>query len=124
MNIAKTMNALYSTYTPPMSVSDYAIPAAFSLDQNYPNPFNPTTTISYIVCVGTGPAGTTLAGRHALSLRVYDVLGREVATLMKDVVDQGRYSVTWNAEGYGSGVYFYRLESGGFSQTKRMILMK
>jgi hypothetical protein len=90
-------------------------PTAFSLEQNYPNPFNPRTTIQYAI-----PAGT-----HGItSLHVYDVLGREIATLVNEVKAPGSYEVTWNASGVASGVYFYRLSANGSAETKRMILMK
>ncbi|MBI5472970.1 MAG: T9SS type A sorting domain-containing protein [Ignavibacteriae bacterium] len=102
------------------------IPEHFMLHQNYPNPFNPTTTIRFTVPVnvGTGPAGIALAGRHALSLRVYDVLGREVATLVNEVKEPGTHAVTWDASGFASGMYFCRLTSGQFVQTKKTILIR
>jgi hypothetical protein len=96
-------------------VAEMAAPEDFALDQNYPNPFNPTTLISYSVPVGT---------RHAVSLRVFDLLGREVAVLVNETKDPGRYSVTWDAHGMPSGVYFCRLEAGSVVSTKRMTLLK
>ncbi len=90
-------------------------PTEFSLAQNYPNPFNPTTTIQFTI-----PAGTH--GRT--SLRVYDVLGREVTTLVNDVRQAGRYQVPWDASTVASGVYFYRLEAGGFVQQRKMLFIK
>ncbi|MBI5473471.1 MAG: T9SS type A sorting domain-containing protein [Ignavibacteriae bacterium] len=100
-------------------------PDVFELQQNYPNPFNPTTTIKFTIPVGTGPAGTTLAGRHAPSLlKVFDLLGREVATLVNEPMQAGSYTITWNAEGMASGVYLCKLTSNNFSQTKTMILQK
>ncbi|MDL1893779.1 T9SS type A sorting domain-containing protein, partial [Sphingobacteriales bacterium CHB3] len=85
----------------------------FSLAQNYPNPFNATTHIRYSIQA----SGFTL-------LKVYDVLGREVATLVKEVKAPGTYNVTWNADGMASGVYFYRLQAGEFTQTKRLMLLR
>ena len=82
----------------------------------YPNPFNPTTTIKFTIPVGTG---------HAPSLlKVFDVLGREVATLVNEVKEPGTYTVQWDGSGVASGVYFYRLDAGAFTQTKRLVLMK
>jgi len=89
------------------------MPAAFNLYQNYPNPFNPSTHIRFSV-----------QGSALTSLKVYDILGREVATLVNEVKQPGRYEVTWNATGYASGVYFYRLKAGSFVQTKRMLLLR
>lgn len=94
-------------------VSDTRPTGGFSLSQNYPNPFNPSTVISYEV-----PA----PGR--VVLRVYDVLGREVATLVDGMQQPGRHAVTWNAAGCASGVYFYRLEAGQGLSTKRALLVR
>ncbi len=86
---------------------------AYALDQNYPNPFNPTTEISYTIAEG---------GR--VTLKVYDMLGREVETLVNEAQDPGRYLVTFNAARDATGVYFYRLSSGHFTSIKKMIMMK
>jgi hypothetical protein len=105
-------------------------PRTFSLFQNYPNPFNPTTTIQYSLpsqSVGSAE-GRAGEGSH-VTLKVYDVLGREVATLVDEVhpvngVKQpGTYTVHWNASGVASGVYFYRLSSNGFVQTRKLVLL-
>ncbi|HMS65814.1 MAG TPA: 5'-nucleotidase C-terminal domain-containing protein [Ignavibacteria bacterium] len=85
----------------------------FELKDNYPNPFNPSTTISY-----------ELASGGFTSLKIYDMLGKEVINLVNEKQDAGTYSVKWNASDYSSGVYFYKLETDGFIQTKRMILTK
>ena len=89
------------------------IPVKFSLEQNYPNPFNPTTAISYQL-----PA----AGK--VVLKVYDVLGREVAALVNGEQNPGVYSVTFDASRLPSGVYFYRIDSGAYTATKKMVLIK
>jgi endo-1,4-beta-xylanase len=89
------------------------IPQNFELFNNYPNPFNPTTNIKYNVSKTSN-----------VSLKVYDVLGRLVQTLVNDVQNPGQYSVTFNAQNLASGVYFYRLEAGDFVSTKKFILMK
>ncbi|MFZ1280312.1 MAG: T9SS type A sorting domain-containing protein [Ignavibacteriaceae bacterium] len=85
----------------------------FSLSQNYPNPFNPATSIQY-----------SIAKNEFVSLKVYDVLGREVTTLINEEVSAGNYNVSFNASGLTSGIYFYTLSAGKISQTKSMILLK
>jgi hypothetical protein len=85
----------------------------FQLLQNYPNPFNPSTKITFSV----GTYSNT-------SLRVYDVLGREVVTLVNEVKSPGIYTAVWNASQMSSGIYFSRLTSNGEQQFRKMILMK
>jgi len=87
------------------------VPDRFHLYQNYPNPFNPVTQIRFEV-----------GGLRFVSLRVYDVLGREVATLVNEVKEPGVYSVAWDARELSSGVYFYRLTAGRFVETKKLLL--
>jgi hypothetical protein len=87
--------------------------ASYSLKQNFPNPFNPSTTISYSIPT-TG----------LVTLKVYDVLGREVQTLVNQVQQNGNYRVSFNASSMPSGIYFYNLTSNNFSQVKKMILIK
>lgn len=88
-------------------------PKEFSLTQNYPNPFNPETQIGFTIQV----AGFT-------SLKVYDMLGREVRSLVNEVISPGFYTVTMNASNLASGVYYYMLTSGTFSSTKKMVVAK
>jgi hypothetical protein len=88
-------------------------PTEFSLSQNYPNPFNPTTSIEYIV-----------AGSEYVTLKVYDLLGREVATLLDEYKPAGSYEVEFDASHLSSGTYFYRLTAGAFVDTKKFILLK
>ncbi len=96
------------------SVEDIGqVPQHFHLYQNYPNPFNPSTEIRY-----------QASEVSHVSLKVYDVLGREVATLVDGEVEAGHHRVQWNAEGLPSGVYFYRLEAGSFVRTKRMVFVR
>jgi photosystem II stability/assembly factor-like uncharacterized protein len=92
---------------------DQLNPNNFSLKQNYPNPFNPSTSIQYAI-------GST----QFVSLKVYDVLGNEVASLVNEEQQAGEHSVNFEASRISSGVYFYRLETGKFSETKSMILIK
>ena len=80
---------------------------------NYPNPFNPTTTISYV-----------LSNDSYVSLRVYDVLGREVMTLVDGVQNASEHQVVLDASYLAGGVYFYRLRTGEFSETRRLLLLK
>jgi hypothetical protein len=96
------------------SVSPTALlPGSFSLHQNYPNPFNPSTTIKFDV-----------ASSGHVSLKVYDVLGREVRTLANEEMQAGGYERTFDAVGLASGVYFYRIEAGGFTRMKKLLLQK
>jgi hypothetical protein len=93
------------------------VPKEFSLLQNYPNPFNPTSTIRFdILSVGAVP--------RPVRIMIYDVLGREVATLVNEQLKSGSYSVTWDGTNFSSGVYFYKLETETYSETKKMVLLK
>ena len=89
------------------------IPDRFSLSQNYPNPFNPTTRISFKV-----------ASYKVIKLQVFDILGKEVATLVNEKLQPGTYEATFDASAFTSGVYFYRLNAGDFSETKKMLMIK
>ncbi|HVO74282.1 MAG TPA: T9SS type A sorting domain-containing protein [Ignavibacteriaceae bacterium] len=93
------------------SVSE--IPKTFELLQNFPNPFNPTTTIRF-----------QTPNKEFVSLRIYDLLGKEVTTLVNEEKPAGSYKVTWNAHGLSSGVYFYRLKAGNFAAIKKLVLLK
>jgi len=100
------------------------LPIKFSLAQNYPNPFNPTTKIKYsIPSTGTSSLSTS-GGMKLVQLKVYDILGNEVATLVNEEKPAGEYEVEFNASKLPSGIYFYRLKAGNFIQTKKMILIK
>jgi hypothetical protein len=91
------------------------IPKTYSLYQNYPNPFNPLTKIKFDV---------TAVGKGDVKLIVYDALGREAAVLINEQLKAGTYEAEWNASNYPSGVYFYKLTAGKFTQTKKMVLIK
>ncbi|MCB9258619.1 MAG: T9SS type A sorting domain-containing protein [Ignavibacteriales bacterium] len=91
----------------------------FELSQNYPNPFNPTTTIKYSV-----PNVASSYSSSKVELKVYDILGREIKTLVNQKQKPGNYEVTFNADELSSGVYFYKLQAGDIIQTKKMILIK
>ncbi|MCX6134945.1 MAG: YCF48-related protein [Ignavibacteriales bacterium] len=90
-----------------------SLPKEFVLYQNYPNPFNPSTAVSFQVS----------AISH-VTLRLFDIVGREVATLVNETLSAGSYKTTWNASPYPSGIYFYRLQSGDCVETKKMILLR
>ena len=85
----------------------------YRLNQNYPNPFNPVTTISY-----------ELPSAGFVKLEIFDMLGNTITTLVNEKQNTGRYDINWNAAGYSSGIYFYKLSAGEFKDTKRMILLK
>ncbi|RPI15518.1 MAG: T9SS C-terminal target domain-containing protein [Ignavibacteriae bacterium] len=89
------------------------VPSYFKLEQNYPNPFNPTTTINYSVPVTS-----------EVSIKVYDMLGHEILTLVKEQKNAGNYSVVLNASELASGIYFYKLTAGSFIDTKKISLVK
>jgi hypothetical protein len=104
---------LGSTSVTGVEDEDYILPEDYILYQSYPNPFNPTTTIKY-----------SIPNSDVVSLKVYDILGREVAVLLDEYKSAGTYSVEFNASRFASGVYFYQLHSSSFVETKKMILMK
>jgi hypothetical protein len=94
------------------SENDY-LPNKYELKQNYPNPFNPSTAIKYSIKENT-----------QVTFRVYDVLGNEVATLINEEKQSGEYEIEFNANGLTSGIYFYKLTAGSFTNTKKMILLR
>jgi hypothetical protein len=89
------------------------IPSSFTLFQNYPNPFNPSTTINFEI-----PKSTLV------KIAIFDISGKEIEVLINEQIKPGKYSVSWNASNYSSGVYFYKISAAGFIETKRMILLK
>lgn len=105
-------------WTEPLAVEPASglIPEKFSLSQNYPNPFNPSTKIKFAIPHTSSVAQTFLY--------VFDILGREVATLVNQQLAPGTYQTEWNASNHPSGLYFYKLTSGDYSETKKMILLK
>ena len=92
-------------------------PSGFELKQNYPNPFNPSTTIEFSI-----PAN--IENNSLVLLKVYDILGKEIRTIFDEVKEPGNYKVLFNAEALPSGVYFYTLRVGDYSETKKFILLK
>jgi glucose/arabinose dehydrogenase len=97
----------------PTGINNNNLPVTFSLSQNYPNPFNPTTSIKY-----------EIPKNSLLSLKVYNVLGVEVASLVNETKQQGSHEVSWDATIFPSGVYFYELNAGNFKERKKMVLIK
>jgi hypothetical protein len=98
----------------PTGVEDVpALPTVYALEQNYPNPFNPSTVITY-----------ALPKQSPVTLKIYDVVGRVVATLIEETQAPGTYSLRFDASGLASGVYFYRIVAGSFADTKKLLLVR
>jgi hypothetical protein len=99
----------------PVGINDPVsqIPSAYSLMQNYPNPFNPTTNITFAL---------PTAGN--VELKIYDITGKEVASLVNTYVNAGTHSVTFDAASYASGIYIYKITAGTFVDSKKMVLIK
>ena len=108
----KTISIIGRSVTSVKQISQL-MPDHFALSQNYPNPMNPSTTISF-----------NLPVKSFVSLKVFDMLGREVASIISQELPAGTYARQWNAGKMSSGVYFYRLQAGSFTQTKRLVLLK
>jgi hypothetical protein len=116
---------LYRSVLPTVSVrvKDNNTPTAFLLEQNYPNPFNPSTTIEY-----------SIPERMMVQIHVFDILGRKISTLINEVKEAGNYKIEFSAEGgytsggntgyLPSGIYFYRIKTDKFIQTKKFLLLK
>ena len=112
---AKTVQYFYDNYIPEITNISYTppLPEHYYLSQNYPNPFNPVTRIDYELPI----SGYT-------TLMVYDVLGRNIATLVNEFKEAGFYNLNFNSENLSSGVYFYTLNSKSFTRTNKMIVIK
>jgi photosystem II stability/assembly factor-like uncharacterized protein len=107
----------YETIISSVNDNETQLQINYNLLQNYPNPFNPTTTIKYSI-----PAETS--GHVAIKLKVYDLLGSEVAVLVNEEKPPGNYEVKFDGSGLPSGIYFYRLQAGGYTSTRKMLLIK
>ncbi|NOX66504.1 MAG: T9SS type A sorting domain-containing protein, partial [Chlorobi bacterium] len=108
---------------------DDNLPTEYALFQNYPNPFNHSTTIKYSIAkfplLGRDERSSRLVGgRGLVTLKVYDILGREIATLVNKEQSAGSYEVQFNASNLASGIYFYMLQSGKYIRSKKMIILK
>jgi hypothetical protein len=127
MPMSSRIKIIASTELPPAPPDEIVlgagklIPTKYELKQNYPNPFNPTTSVSFVI--GQSPARQH-SGGSLVNLKVFNVLGKEVATLVNEVKQPGEYTVQWNAEGVPSGIYFYRLTAGSYINTKKLVLIK
>ena len=112
---AGTAKGVFLSINPVTSVKDKSnnTPSYYSLYQNYPNPFNPTTKIEY-----------SIPQTSFVTLKVYDILGREIATLVNEEKPAGNYSIQFIAENLSSGIYFYKLQAGKYNSVKKMILIK
>ncbi len=108
-----SLQILFDNRLTPVTTISNAIPEKFSLHQNFPNPFNPGTVINY-----------ELAATAFTVLKIYDVLGNEISTLVNQEQSAGIYEVVWNATNFPSGIYYYRLSTESFSSAKQMILLK
>ncbi len=115
--LSTSFPGLYTIQVDPCTITNVSvnpeIPKDYNLSQNYPNPFNPTTKITF-----------ALPKSGLVTLKVYDILGREVSTLVNEVKNAGTYTVEFDASNLSSGIYFYRLESNGYSAIKKMMLLK
>jgi hypothetical protein len=94
------------------------VPASYSLSQNYPNPFNPSTKIKFDI------PSNVRSEMSNVRLIVYDILGKEIATLVNEKLQPGKYEVVWDGSKYASGIYFYKITAGNFTDTKRMVMIK
>jgi hypothetical protein len=106
---AESMTPMAPPHSPPPTI----VPKTYAVEQNFPNPFNPTTTIPFAIPV---------AGH--VSLKVYNAIGQEIASLLDQELDAGTHSAVWDASSIPSGMYFYRFQSASFSQTGKLMLMK
>ena len=102
----------------------FTIPNEFKLEQNYPNPFNPSTIIKYSVPFSPSPLQGEGPRVRLVTLKVYDLLGREITTLVNEEKQPGNYEIKFDGTKFISGVYFYRMESGSYTQTKKLIILK
>jgi hypothetical protein len=103
------------TYTGVKNISN-EIPGSFKLYQNYPNPFNPSTKIKFDVKAKND--------KEIVILKIYNILGKDVATLVNEELSSGTYEINWSGESLNSGTYFYKIQIDNFIESKRMVLMK
>jgi hypothetical protein len=116
-----TTKGVYKIWGPyvGINIENNKFPEQFYLSQNYPNPFNPVTKIKFDV-----PLDSRLRGNDNVTLKIFDVLGREITTLVSEKLSPGTYEVEWDGSNYPSGVYFYKLVTADYSETRKMVLVK
>ena len=117
-SIYDTSNSLFSIETTNDVEESIKKPELFTLEQNYPNPFNPITTINF-----------QIPNSSFVTVKIYDILGKEINTLVNGEKFKGEYSITWNGKDFlgndvPSGIYFYSIQAGEFAQIKKMVLLK
>ena len=112
------LNVTYTVPSVGIQTISQEIPEQYKLSQNYPNPFNPATKIRFHI-----PASAEITQR-IVSLKIYDILGKEIAVLVNENLKPGIYEVEWNVQNIPSGVYFYSLITNEFTQTKKMVVVK
>ncbi len=118
----RNLIAIRDTITTGIFENRNEIPKKFLLEQNYPNPFNPSTIIKYSIPSNTVPLSRV--NESNVTLKVFDILGKEVAILVNELQTPGSYQVKWNAEDLSSGIYFYQIKVNGWSDIKKMILLR
>jgi hypothetical protein len=111
--VSSDVQKVFGNTVPVSNIKGTNLPLVFSLAQNFPNPFNPVTTIKY-----------ALPKDVKVVIKIYDILGREVRTLVNEFRKAGYYDVKFDMSSYASGVYFYRIEAGEFVVSKKMVLVK
>ncbi|HEY5534276.1 MAG TPA: T9SS type A sorting domain-containing protein [Ignavibacteria bacterium] len=121
LNGGSVYKSLQSTTISIKNISS-EIPSGYSLSQNYPNPFNPTTKIKFDVAPSLSFPNVSIG--NPVTLKVYDVMGREVQTLVNEKLQPGTYETSFDGSQFSSGVYFYKLQTGDFSETKKMLMIK
>ncbi len=113
MNLEKIIDTNLELITGIRNLPEETVPNEFELMQNYPNPFNPTTTIEFTI------------PKHALvNIKIYNVLGKEISTLVNEEFKAGAYQIQLNAKSLSSGLYFYRISAGSFMQTRKLLVVK
>ena len=120
----KQLSDFVANYTVGIKPIHNFVPNIFSLSQNYPNPFNPTTKIKFDIAKFHSFGGVPEGRGGLVSLKIYDITGREIETLVNEALQPGTYEVTFDGSKLTSGVYFYQLTSGNYKETKKLLLLK
>ena len=124
-NVLDTIHFFLTRVTEFINKSSSSTPTSFKLHQNYPNPFNPMTTLKLdIPPISNNPPARSGGKGVFVKLIIYDITGREIAVLLNTELQPGTYTINWDASDYVSGLYFYKLITDKFVQTKKMVLIK